>query len=73
MVLLLLPYSSHNQYADYSVTFRGHLQAHKKCLVLLGVGDPRHKVVKNVGHNCFCGGSIPISDGAGEEGILLIR
>ena len=29
-LLLLLPYSSHNQYVDYSATFRGDLQAPKR-------------------------------------------
>ena len=42
-LLLLLPYSSHNQYFDYSATFRGDLQAskrRKKKYSFIGTGKP---------------------------------
>ena len=40
---------------------------------LLGAGGPGRKSVKSVGHNCFCGKGIPVSDGSGEEGVLSVQ
>ena len=41
--------------------------------ILLRAGDPWHKGVKSVSHNCFCGENILISDGVEEEEILLVQ
>ena len=40
---------------------------------LLGAGGLGRKSVKSVGHNCFCGEGIPISDGSGEKGALSVQ
>ena len=40
---------------------------------LLGAGGLGRKSVKSVGHNCFCGEGVPVSDGSGEEGVLSVQ
>lgn len=39
----------------------------------MGAGDSWHNGVNSVGHNCYCEEGIPISDGSGEEGTLLVQ